>query len=300
MRMSIANSDKKGFSEMTKYQATYRASGTMSDEYVEQMKADVKAIGSFSDFVNELYGKYRNGTLEGSAPAPIPSVAVDVEVPTNPAVETTEIIEAIKQSKQEIIDAIRNSVSAPVSPMPAPVPVPVAPTPVAAATDVDFSRLLTHDAMSVHKEDILREIVCSREKELARLDEVLEAIENLMPEPGDGNVMLTAEPKPVRTEQETPDTLQPVELMGEEEMSSFIDSLADEICDIEDDEDDDIAIADIADDFQADDEPADIGAYTVEDDEDEIDDISSEEEILTLTADDIDFETLLGLEELLD
>lgn len=286
---------------MTKYQATYRASGTMSDEYVEQMKADVKAIGSFSDFVNELYGKYRNGTLEGSAPAPAPSVAVDVEVPANPAVETMEIIEAIKQSKQEIIDAIRNSVSVSASPTPAPMPAPAAPAPVAAAPGIDFSRLLTHDAMSVHKADILREIVCSREKELARLDEVLEAIENLVPEPGDGNVMLTAEPKPVRTEQETPDTLQPVELMGEEEMSSFMDSLADEICDIEDDEEDDIAIADIADDFQIKDEPADIGAYAVEDEEDdEIDDISSEEKIPALTADDIDFETLLGLEELLD
>ena len=276
---------------MAKYQATYRAAGTMSDEYVEQLKADVKSVGSFSDFVNELYEKYRKGTLEGSAPkvdAPQPAVTVDVEAPELPIFDASEIIEAIQKSKDEIVAEISKHIAAPVAPAPAPV------APVA----LDTSNLVTHDAMSAHKADIIREVISSREKELDKLDRVLEAIEHLMPEPGDGNVMLTAEPKAVRSDDETPDTLEPVELMGEEEMSAFMDSLADEVFAPEEEnieEDSDAMLDDISSEEK-------VSTRTAEADEDEelplADDDVPEEPVLT--EDDLDYEVMLGLEELFD
>lgn len=279
---------------MAKYQATYRAASTLPDEYVEQLKADVKSVGSFSDFVNDLYKKSKdNPVKETEQQASQPSVVVDVETPLTSSLDTNEIIAAIQQSKQEIMAEIANIASAP-----APAPVS-APAPVAAPTPVpvpDMSNLLTHDAMSAHKADILREIAASREAELARLDKVLEAIENLLPEPGDGNVMLTAEPKDIRTDEETPETLAPVELMGEEEMSSFMDSLVDEVYDPEEEEQDtEFDVEDFA----------EVVAIEEEDVEDApvveapVEDMLSEDaEEDVLTPDDLDYEAMLGLEEL--
>lgn len=163
----------------------------MPDERVEQIKSDVDKYGSFSNLFDAIYEEWRNGgTADSASVAPAGTGSSTVAVPA----DNTEVIEAVEKAKQAIIEVIEAnhpqievdvSAPAPVPPSvtaPAPVPErPLAAAPVpSVAPVIDTSSLVTSEAMGVHKADILRQIMDTHQAEVARLDKILEAIEDIM------------------------------------------------------------------------------------------------------------------------
>lgn len=156
---------------MAKYQATYRAGTKLSDEYVDQLKADVEKYDSFSDFVNAIY-KENQALKAGGAIAAEPAPSA-VAAPPAPAVyDDAAVLSAVADAKADIVEKLSSMLedlrSAAEDAHPA----------VATAT-VDISGLATHDALAEHKFDIVNEIIKSHQLEMSRMDMLIKQIENM-------------------------------------------------------------------------------------------------------------------------
>lgn len=156
---------------MAKYQATYRAGTKLSDEYVDQLKADVEKYDSFSDFVNAIY-KENQALKAGGAIAAEPAPSAVAAPPAPVVYDDAAVLSAVADAKADIVEKLSSMLEDLRS-------VAEDTHPAVATATVDISDLATHDALAEHKFDIVNEIIKSHQLEMSRMDMLIKQIENM-------------------------------------------------------------------------------------------------------------------------
>lgn len=151
----------------SKYQATYRAATTISDETIQAMKKVMEDNDySFSEFVNHIWEEnqaLRDGIVPSDAPAQIEAQTIAAEVDLVP------VINKIDEALAETIEAIEKALAA-----------RAASDDATEASSKDASEgALTKDDAEKMSQKIIEKIIEVKEAEVARLDLMLERIEEI-------------------------------------------------------------------------------------------------------------------------
>lgn len=149
---------------MAKYQATYRAGAHVPDAAIDAMKARMKAKDmSFSDLVNELWEE--NERLKTGGAVQCVAGASD---PSAGAPDSLSLEAKLDDMKSELLEALQQVASIPTTPSTSPA---VATAPINACTP--------EQAQAMTRE-IVAEITAAKEAEIAKLDRMMQLLEDRM------------------------------------------------------------------------------------------------------------------------
>lgn len=249
---------------MAKYQATYRAGTSVPDSTIDAMKAVMDENGfSFSEFVNHIWAENVSMKADGLVPS-IPEIP---EVAEGGSIDIKPILDSIAKTRSDLIEAIGSASPAnPTAPASVDSATPATEPTVAsvapAGTVTIPADLLTKDDAIAAKGEIVGQIAAAREAELAKLDLLLEKIEQMGTQPN-ASVIVENVPVAVATPIPAP-AIEPIETTETAETSEDVIVAAapeDEVADVIDSEQ--FAIAS---------DPASLATEPVADEEPEIDD----------------------------